>query len=150
MDKTAFVLLLILSNVVPLLAWGSMAQLYPRQKPATPRHVAARPLKKAAKINTRWKNVTVPKCDGGKNFRKCFFPLLCLCKKPVEGGYYRVTQDQYRWYYNNNTNQCERHAAAPGGCNDFDDKKECDRHCWNVTARVMSWPKRFWEAVKNQ
>uniref|UniRef100_L7MCI3 Putative secreted peptide n=1 Tax=Rhipicephalus pulchellus TaxID=72859 RepID=L7MCI3_RHIPC len=30
MDKTAFVLLLILSNIVPLMAWGSMAQVWYR------------------------------------------------------------------------------------------------------------------------
>uniref|UniRef100_A0A131YH91 Pancreatic trypsin inhibitor n=1 Tax=Rhipicephalus appendiculatus TaxID=34631 RepID=A0A131YH91_RHIAP len=128
MDKTAFVLLLVFSNIVPLLAWGSMAQRWPRRKqaPAQARalHNAPAALQKS-RVGYIVRNIT---CDGGhpKKTKYCVFPELCSCPKPKQEGY---TRSPDRWYYDNDAKECQRITANMDGCNNFDSEDQCQMHC---------------------
>uniref|UniRef100_C9W1E9 Serine proteinase inhibitor n=1 Tax=Rhipicephalus sanguineus TaxID=34632 RepID=C9W1E9_RHISA len=155
MDKRAFVLILVLSNIVPLLAWGSLARVYRRPKTTAKTQQDIQPKAFAARSQyqrgaAKGYKVYQPKCYS-RTSGTCIYPLLCLCRPRDELGFHRVTDADKRWYYNNSTGRCEERMAAPNGCNDFHDKEMCERHCYNVTERVRSfWNASYVQAVLRQ
>ncbi|KAL3237962.1 hypothetical protein MRX96_048150 [Rhipicephalus microplus] len=90
MDKATFVLLLIFSNIVPLLAWGSMAQRWPRKRVAESKVQTLRQRRPGPSYG---RNYTVSDCKLKRGH--CIYPLACLCPKPLQGGYYRAPPDEY-------------------------------------------------------
>uniref|UniRef100_C9W1P4 Serine proteinase inhibitor n=1 Tax=Rhipicephalus sanguineus TaxID=34632 RepID=C9W1P4_RHISA len=134
MYKGALVLILILSNIVPLFAWGAIRPSWFRRTKAT---TTSRPRQVDGRNRTSYQF----KCDGGKSGH-CLYPHLCLCPKPPSGTYIRLPKEEFRWYYNKTTQKCEQHSTGVGGCNDFDSEERCNRHCFNVTMRMRRYNRR--------
>uniref|UniRef100_A0A224Y2A4 Pancreatic trypsin inhibitor n=1 Tax=Rhipicephalus zambeziensis TaxID=60191 RepID=A0A224Y2A4_9ACAR len=125
MDKTAFVLLLIFSNIVPLLAWGSTAQVWNRRKSAPVQAHAQRQRRSARSSNLYSYTTTKQSCQNGG----CVYPAMCHCPKPQGGGYERYTNETSPWYYNNATKKCEPSYQTLDVCNHFRDEQHCLMHC---------------------
>ncbi|KAL3237961.1 hypothetical protein MRX96_048149 [Rhipicephalus microplus] len=144
MDKCAFLLILILSNAIPLLAWPPSWLPNWLKKVTGWSTRTVKPQNKTAAGNTHRQNYTFYKavCDNRLS-EICLYPLLCLCPKNDAYGY--VRKEENRWYYNNTTNQCENHIAVAGGCNDFETIDQCKRHCFNASERskVLSSSKQL-------
>uniref|UniRef100_A0A6M2D5N8 Putative serine proteinase inhibitor n=1 Tax=Rhipicephalus microplus TaxID=6941 RepID=A0A6M2D5N8_RHIMP len=147
MDKCAFLLILILSNAIPLLAWPP-SWLPNWLKKATGWSTrTVKPHNKTAAGHTHRRNHTVYKavCDNRLS-EICLYPLLCLCPKYDAYGYVRNEGD--RWYYNNITNQCVKRMAVADGCNDFETIDQCERHCFNATERSKAlWSPEQLQAI---
>uniref|UniRef100_L7M9R6 Putative monolaris n=1 Tax=Rhipicephalus pulchellus TaxID=72859 RepID=L7M9R6_RHIPC len=117
MDKTAFLLLLVLSNIVPLLALGSMAQRRPRK--IQPARTQERAL------------VQAPTDCNGRIPKSCHYPKMCNCPKPEER--YMDSAEEH-WYYDNVTGNCHQ-TTSRLGCNNFYEKKTCLWYCNKVEWR---------------
>uniref|UniRef100_L7LSR8 Putative monolaris n=1 Tax=Rhipicephalus pulchellus TaxID=72859 RepID=L7LSR8_RHIPC len=123
MCKATLVVVLILSSVAPLLAWPPVLPFKWQNWMWT---TSARQRGHSERQNYR---VIKPSCSGGNGtIMACIYPMLCNCPEPTTGGYMRNT-DNIRWFYNNNTHQCQSKKGNPGGCNNFDEKVQCQRHC---------------------
>uniref|UniRef100_A0A6G5A9E9 Putative bovine pancreatic trypsin inhibitor n=1 Tax=Rhipicephalus microplus TaxID=6941 RepID=A0A6G5A9E9_RHIMP len=129
MNKTAFVVLLLLSNVVPLLAWGSMAQRWPRRD--TRRQVKAQMQYKAPAGLLRWPTYNMSKCVRGS----CVYPPMCHCPIPDVQGFLRYPEGEGPWYYNSTSHKCQESHHALHICNSFKDEKHCEERC----AGAMKW-----------
>ncbi|KAL3211884.1 hypothetical protein MRX96_036188 [Rhipicephalus microplus] len=127
MNKTAFVVLLLLSNVVPLLAWGSMAQWRPRQDPR--RQVKAQTKQKVPTVLLRRPSYNMSKCATGS----CVYPPMCHCPIPDVQGFVRYQEDEGLWYYNSTSHECQESHHALNVCNSFSDKKHCEDRCTDAT-----------------
>ncbi|KAL3211886.1 hypothetical protein MRX96_036189 [Rhipicephalus microplus] len=136
MDKCAFLLILILSNALPLLAWPPSWLHWLKNVTGWSTRTG----------NTHRRNHTVYKavCDNRLS-EICLYPLLCVCPK-YDDGYLR--KEEKRWYYNNTTNLCEMRMAVAGGCNDFESIDQCERHCFNATERSKAlWTPEQLQAI---
>uniref|UniRef100_A0A6G5A827 Putative kunitz n=1 Tax=Rhipicephalus microplus TaxID=6941 RepID=A0A6G5A827_RHIMP len=149
MNKCAFLLILILSNAIPLLAWSpfwSSWKLPNWLKKITWSTRTVKQPNKTVTGNTHRQNYTFYKavCDNRLS-EICLYPLLCFCPK-YDDGYLR--KDEERWYYNNTTKRCEKRMAVAGGCNDFETWGQCNRHCFNATkmSKVL-WSQEKFQAI---
>uniref|UniRef100_A0A131YU58 Pancreatic trypsin inhibitor n=1 Tax=Rhipicephalus appendiculatus TaxID=34631 RepID=A0A131YU58_RHIAP len=128
MDKTAFVLLLIFSNIVPLLAWGSTAQVWNRRKSAPVQAHVQRQRRSARSSDLYSYNTTKKSCQIGS----CVYPPMCHCPITSEDAYMRFPEDTEEtgsWYYNNATNKCEQNKSGLNVCNNFRDQQHCEARC---------------------
>ncbi|XP_075727640.1 uncharacterized protein LOC142768932 isoform X2 [Rhipicephalus microplus] len=109
MFKCAFVVGIILSSIVPLLAWQPS---WPFTQP-----------------NKTTPIYHPPTCSW-KYSSSCDYPKLCHCPMPTMGGYIRYSNKKdYTWYFDNKTMTCKQAPGDPSGCNRFTKRKLCQWNC---------------------
>nr|XP_037290403.1 uncharacterized protein LOC119185527 isoform X1 [Rhipicephalus microplus]XP_037290688.1 uncharacterized protein LOC119185991 isoform X1 [Rhipicephalus microplus] len=104
MHKTAFVLLLVISNIARILSGGS---------------------NDVHKVET----TAGFTCDGGTP-KRCHYPSSCNCsKQELEEG---DTSSTGRWYFDSDKKTCNVSTKSLDGCNKFDTKGNCKWYCLRV------------------
>uniref|UniRef100_L7MC07 Putative monolaris n=1 Tax=Rhipicephalus pulchellus TaxID=72859 RepID=L7MC07_RHIPC len=132
MDKTAFLLLLVLSNIVPLLALGSMAQRRPRKIQQA--RAQARALVQALTANQKppfQPGFKVPAltCDG-RTSNMCHYPPMCICPHRAAAEH-EYMDPLNNWFYDKKTGKCQK-TTSQGGCNIFEDEHLCEHYCMGI------------------
>ncbi|XP_075727639.1 uncharacterized protein LOC142768932 isoform X1 [Rhipicephalus microplus] len=125
MFKCAFVVGIILSSIVPLLAWQPSWPFKWRPSWWPFKRTTPRP----AQPNKTTPIYHPPTCSW-KYSSSCDYPKLCHCPMPTMGGYIRYSNKKdYTWYFDNKTMTCKQAPGDPSGCNRFTKRKLCQWNC---------------------
>uniref|UniRef100_A0A224YBL8 Pancreatic trypsin inhibitor n=1 Tax=Rhipicephalus zambeziensis TaxID=60191 RepID=A0A224YBL8_9ACAR len=141
MYKCALVVVIILSSIVPLLAWRPS---WPFKWPPSwwPfRRTTPRP----AHPNNTTPIYHPPTCKWQYS-TSCDYPRLCNCPMSTMEGYIRyANKKDYPWYFDNITMTCKQARGDHSGCNRFTERKHCQRDCAIPIKKAL---KRRYQGIK--